>query len=151
MPDKNGCTIFYAMLIPVILLAGSLTAASTFSRHMYSITKTDAAEVAEFDIEITAPVELDYASAENPYQHSFSDVGQAKAFAFSITNNKEVSVICAPHIDSNVQYRILVNDVACNSFVIGIGETVDFQVIIISDGLKTEAISAKLVLDIQQL
>ena len=151
MSKKNKRSILSAMLILLISLTSLSTTANTWGKYTHTTTKTDSAAVAEFDIEIIAPVEFDAVSEETPYQHSFSEKGQTKSFDFRITNNKSVTVICTPTIDSNLQYNIITSGAVCESFVVEIGETVDFQVVLLSTGLKAVAITANLTLDIQQI
>ena len=147
----NTRTIFCTILISVVLLAGSFSIVGTFAKHLHISTGIDSAEVAEFDIEIIAPPILGPATAEDPYQYSFSAKGQSRAFGFRIKNNKEVAIICTPYIEGNVQYTILGEAGAADHFVLEIGESVDFRVDVLSDGLTTKTTVAKLVIDIEQL
>ena len=140
-----------AAIIFTLCLSAILTVTDTLAKYTYTFFGTDSAKAAEFDIEITEPSELDTNSTDNPFKHHFSEKEEIKLLGFSVTNNREVAVRCAPSIDGGVSYEIAVSGEVCESFNVGIGETVDFQVIIMTDGLKINPIQAKLVLDIQQL
>ena len=151
MTINNRYPISLSILISILLLLTTFTITSTLAKHMHTTIMTDSAEVAKFGIEIGEPIELQYISENNPFEHSFSDKGQTLALNFKVTNNKEVTVLCTPYIDSDVQFYISIEDGIYEDFIIEIGETIYFQVIILSNGLSAEATTANLALEIEQL
>ena len=141
----------FMMLITVLILACLFTVSFTFAKYLYTTFNTDSAEVAKFDVDIIAPSELGHISSESPFAHSFSDKDQSITFDFVVTNNKEVTVICTPHFDNEVQYYILIDEIEYESFVVEIGETIYFKVVVLADGLGIEETFTNFVLEISQL
>jgi len=123
----------------------------TFGRFAQEVIGSDSAFAAKFSIEIIIPEELDSISHENRYQHYFPKEGETKLFSFRIRNTGEVLTSCRPYITHGVQYLVLVDNELQSEFPLDVGETVDFQLIILSDGLSTEITEASLFIDIQQL
>ena len=151
MNRRKKITILCLILFQIILLVSSLTIVSTMARQFTSTSKYDSAKVAEFNIEIAAPEELVLLSEENPFQHLFTGKGQTISFDFSITNSDEVIVICTPYFHGDVSFNTIVNEKVYDSFIVGIGETVDFTIVVISDGLRAEALATNLVINVEQL
>ena len=144
---RNG---FYVLFFTALLLFCVVSITFTFAKLMYTTIMSDSAAVAKFDIDVIAPAEFDYASFENPFEHSFSGKDQSLIFHFEVTNNAEVDVICTPYFDNEVPYYILVDEIVHENFNLDIGETVSFQVVVLADGLGVEATLSNLILEIEQ-
>ena len=151
MNRKNILIIVHSIVLLIIVLIALFTVTSTLAKHITSMTNSDSAEVAEFNVTISAPDELNSASEHNPYILSFTGEDQTISLGFSIFNDNEIVVICTPYFDSDVQFDVIVNEEIVDYFVIGIGETVDFSIEMISDGLIAEALATKLILSIEQV
>jgi len=149
--NRKKRSLFYVIPFLVLFCVVSFTTSKAFARYLYSFTGTDSAMVAKFDFEIIPPAEFVSVSSDDPYIYSFSGSEETKSLSFKIINHKEIDVICTPSIDSNVQYEIFVLDTACENFIVRAGEEVEFQVVVLAEGLSEEAIVATLLLDIEQL
>ena len=148
--EARGKRLKKTVYIPALLLllaAVACTAPGTFGKFLHAVTGSDSAFAAKFDIEVTAPGALN----SSDYQHYFPMPGDEVSFVFSVRNNSEVAVICRPYINSGIVYRVLVGGEPQSEFAVGIGETVDFQVVITSGGLSVNITEASLLVDVQQL
>ena len=144
---KTICILAFLLILTVAVYG----IPDTFGRFMQGFIGIDSAFAAKFNIEITTPDEFDSISSENQYQHYFLTEGATKRFSFRIRNGSEVLVSCRPYINNNVQYCVLVDEEIQNEFLLDMGEAVDFQLIVMSEGLSTEITEASLLIDIQQM
>ena len=110
----------------------------------------NSASAAKFNIVITTPNEFDTISENNYYKHGFMEEGEIKSLNFSVSNNGEVDVLCIPYISGNVNYHLIVSDEIKNEFALKIGETKDFQIVIMSDGLNAGVTHASIFIDVKQ-
>ena len=145
---KNQIILFWAIIS--LMSASLLTFSSSSASFAWLIGASDAGTVARFDIDIIVPEELGYASAENPYQYVFGLNDETMLLAFTVVNNSEVVVVCEPEMSNGVKYSVWVGEIACKSFLVDIGESVDFQVVVTPNGLNGNAIDTTLILDVQQ-
>ena len=149
---KNNTIPIFLLIIIVLLLSIVLTIAFTFAKQIYTTIMSDSAEVAKFDIEISAPYEFDNISAENPFELSFSDIEDWTAFDFVVTNNKQVPVVCTPSFsDPNISFHLFIAAKEYEELYINVGETVKFQVIVVPGGLTIEETFATLILEVEQI
>jgi len=137
------CTFF-------LLISALLTISTSFAKYVTNSHISASAIAAEFNVEIIAPDELQFVSAEAPYKHVFSTEDEIKQLEFSIANNGEVSVWCMVSIGGDIQYRIIVDDAVRDNFTLKTGEHIDFMVEILSTGLSSNITDATLILDVQQ-
>ena len=151
MGKKSKLKILCSIFFPILILLVSLTIVNTVAKYIVSSSNNDSAEVAEFNIEIIAPQELATVSEENPLEYLFKKKEQTLSFDFKIINNEEVSVICVPYFDSDVQFDVIVDETICDDFIVEIGETVDFTIVVLPDGLELEALATSLVIEVEQL
>ena len=153
MINKNTTRkkVIYILALIVLLAAVVHTVPDTFGQFVQSVKMKDAAFVAKFDIAVTAPDELDSILINEKYQHYFPMTGDQVFFTFNIRNNSEVFVLCRPYINNGIAYHIIVGDELKSEFTVGIGESVDFQLVIMSEGLSVKITEANLFVDIKQL
>ena len=141
---------FTTIMVLFLLLYSMYVVPEAFGNFKSMIRGKDSAFAAKFNIEITAPHGLGSSSSENKYQHYFPVKGDTKNFSFRIHNNSEVSVICRPYMNNGVSYRVIIEDEIQSQFFVETKEFVDFQVVVLSEGLSTDIIEASLFVDIQQ-
>ena len=151
MKRNNYKIMICSILLPIILVIGLLTIVNTLAKQMTSTPVSDSAKVAEFNIIIIPPEELADLSIDDPLQHTFSNIGQEISFDFRIINNYEVAVKCTPYFGGDVRFSTMVDDIAVESFIVEIGEEVEFTITIISDGLIAETLETNLVINVEQL
>ena len=137
--------LFFAFAVVLYTVPGA------FGKFAQVFSVGDSAFAAKFDIELTAPDGFDSISQGEHYQHYFVQAGDEASFSFRIRNNSEVLVLCTPYIDSDIAYYVVVENEAQSEFVIGMGETVDFEIIVMSDGLSADITVASLFVDVQQI
>ena len=148
---RSGFHIVISLFISLMIVFVILSIPDTFARFLRSSTSSDAAKVAEFDIELKTPMVLEGISQGNPFDVQFSEKGQNTSFEFAITNNRQVVVQCIPFFDENVNYQIIVEGEAVERFVVGVGEEISFTIVIYSDGLKAFTLATNLIVQIEQL
>ena len=142
--------LIYILVLFMTLAASIYTIPNAFGNFARMVNGSDSAFAAKFHVEVTAPGELDLISGENLYSHYFPMEGGSLSFPFTIHNNSEVSVICRPHIDGVLHY-IIVDYEILDEFSVHVGETVDFRVIIMSEGLSADITETSLFVDIEQM
>ena len=144
---RNVPYILIALLLVVLV---SFTIPPTLAKLINTVFGEDSAVVAKFNVTITAPSELGSIAEGDYYKHFFPLEGEVKTFNFSAQNNGEVAVICTLNMDNSVSYSISVAGQAKNEFRLDIGESVDFQLTISSNGLGPQFVEAPFHIDIQQ-
>ena len=148
--NKKKSFLFYVNII--LLLAGiMLTMVNTFAKYVKEAINEDSAIVAKFDVEISIPEELEAVSDEAPFSVFFTEKEQTKAFPFSIENKGEVSISCRPFISEAASFEVYVSEKLCESFFVGIGECIEFQIVISTKGLNKHSKEAELVIEIYQV
>ena len=141
----------YILILLLLLIAIMHTFSNSLGRFSHSVNVNDSAFAAKFNIDIITPDELSSVSSDNHYQYYFPMQGDVISFAFKISNNSEVAVICHPHINNGIRYHVILDGVYQNEFVLNSGEAINFQLIVLSDGLNTNITQSSLLLDITQL
>jgi len=140
----------YAVALLVMLAVLLNVIPKTSGRFLQTLKKDDSALAAVFNVEITAPKELTEVSDEDYYQYYFLQEGEIKVFDFKVTNNGEAVVTCFPHINGGIMYQVFVSGKAQNEFAVLYGETVEFQLVVMSDGLTANLKEVSFFVDIEQ-
>ena len=143
---KRQKTVYILTLL--VILTSIYTFPNTYGKYKQSIKENDSAYSAKFDIDI---ISLEQFNLNSYNEYYFTMPGDEISLNFRIVNNSEVSAICRPYINNGVAYRIITKDGAKSEFIVGIGEIVEFQLIIMSGGLSAIITEASLFVDIQQL
>jgi len=123
----------------------------TLGRFAHASVLTDSAIAAEFNVVITVPEEFQFEQDEHILEYHFLSDADIRGFRFWVTNNGEVDVLCRPHINNNIIYRIFVDEDACIEFVVKAKESVDFWLAIAPSGFDTNIKDAEFFVDIQQV
>ena len=140
-----------AFLTFVILILSLGMTQQTFGMFSRSFIVTDSAVAAEFDVIITAPKEFWSEHGESDFEYHFRSDIDIQGFVFQVTNNGEAEILCKPYINSDITYRIYVEEEACTEFIVAANETVSFWLVIAPDGLDTNVRNAELFIDIRQM
>ena len=145
---KKLIAAFLIFVILFLLLGITRQTLGIFSR---SFVLTDSAMAAKFDVMITAPKEFWPQQGDSNFEYRFLSEMDFRGFVFQVTNNGEAEVLCKPHINSDVTYRVYVEEEARDEFIVAAKETVSFWLIIAPDGLDANIRNAELLIDIQQM
>jgi len=135
-------------ILILFFAAAIFTTHSSFGKLAKMLQSTDSASSAKFNVTISAPDEL--VSDSNGYNHHFFAKDDEMTFNFSASNNGEVVVVCVLKMNDNIQYDVFIDETIQNEFTIGIGETVNFQLVINADGLSASVTEASFFIDIAQ-
>jgi len=144
---KHRVVCFFGLLMLSVVVLRMLP--ETLGGFAQVLSTKDSALAASFNIELTASKEL-----ENPgtdyYWYYFPTGQELKALNFEVTNKGEIAVMCAPHINNGIEYRVYIDNTVKPEFVVEAGEAVSFWIVIAADGLDLSPIDAALVIDLQQ-
>ena len=147
--SKKKSFFFHASIL-FLIVSVLFTTASTFAKYVQRAVIEDSAVVAVFDVQISAPEELEGTSSEAPFLILLFETEETKSFLFSVENKSEVSIVCRPFISNDVTFEVLVAEESCESFFVGMGESIDFQIVISTEGLNRHSKEATLVVEIYQ-
>ena len=139
-----------AFLIFVILILSLGITRQTFGIFSRSFVVMDSAMAAEFDVIITDPEEFWSKHGESNYEYHFLSDLDFQGLVFQITNNGDAEILCKPYINSDITYRIYIEEEVCTEFFVAANETVSFWLVIAPDGLDTNVRNVKFFVDIQQ-
>ena len=140
-----------AFLIFVILILSLGITRQTFGMFSRSFVMMDSASAAKFDVKIMAPEEFWPGQDKSDFEYRFLSNMDIQRFAFQVTNNGEAEILCRPYINSDITYRIYVEEDARAEFIVAANETVSFWLVIAPDGLDTNVRNAELFVDIRQM
>ena len=148
--NKSRKKLFLVLILFLFLTIMINIIPTTFGFMIKRLDERNSASAAKFNINITTPDEFNSTDEKNDYYHLFSTKGEIKSLNFSVSNNGEVDVLCTPYIRNNIDYYIIVSDEIKNEFAVKVNETIDFQLVIMSDTLNIGATYASFFIDIQQ-
>ena len=148
--DTKTLRFFAGVLVLVILALSLAMTGGTLGKYVHSFLSMETAVVAEFDVTITAPDEYVSNHGEVFYEFYFFSDTDIRGLTFQVTNNGETDVLCRPEVSGDVYYKIFVAQEERAEFVVGIGETVSFWLVVGPDGLDTTLRDADFFIDIQQ-
>ena len=135
----------------LILSVAAYTIPKTLGEFAHTIKMSDSAIVSRFDIEVTVPKEFDETSSKKHSRYYFPTQKSEISFDFKVRNNSEVPILCQPYINNGIKFHITIENQVQDKFALGVGEAINFQLVIMSDGLTTYATDANLFIDAQQL
>ena len=148
-PSRRKTVYLFVLLLLLTLAFYALP--GTLGSYIHTFYRSDSANTAKFNVVITAPDELSELGTDNSYHYYFPADDTTKTLDFTAGNFGETTVICTPHINNGISYRIFVSGELQNDFVIPIGESVDFQLVILAAQLDAEIKEASFFIDIEQL
>ena len=147
--QKYKLLLVLAILLVLVFLLG--IAQGTLGKFSQSFGMADSAVAAKFDVTITAPDEFSIEQGESVYEYRFLSDIDIQRLTFQVTNNGETAVLCKPHINNGINYRVYSADELHIDFIVPAKETVDFLLAITPDGLDTVIRDATLFIDIKQV
>jgi signal peptidase I, archaeal type len=121
----------------------------TMGRYVHTVTVSDSAKAAVYDIVITAPE--GFTSDTNTYEHYFISKIEVARLNFQVYNGGETDVLCTPHVSNDVKYRVFLDEIEYTHFIIRTNETANFWIFIGPEGLDVSVWDAEIFIDIRQL
>ena len=147
----QGYKLVAALTILVILLLLLGITHGSLGKFSRSFIMIDSAVAAKFDVVITPPEAFSMVQGDGVYEYRFLSDTDFQRLAFQVTNNGETEVLCRPHINNDITYRVYVGEEMCSDFIVPAKETVNFLLSIAPDGLDTIVREAQLFVDIKQV
>ena len=148
---RNRVAVLYSLFLSCMIFLSALTMVDTLAKYIDSFLFTERLTVAEFNVSIFPPEELETVSEESPFVHSFSEKEQSLSFDFSVVNNRQVVIRCTPLFEEEVFYHMIVDGERQESFIVDMGEKVDFTLVVFSDGFKANFLPANLIVQVEQV
>ena len=142
--------ILLTFLILILFVLSLEMIQGTLGRLSRAFILTDSAQSAKFDVIITTPEEFWLEQGENLFEYHFLSVTDVRCLNFQVYNNGEADILCTPHINNGVKYRIYISGTEYPEFIVKSKETVNFQLLIGPEGLNTTIKDAELFVDIRQ-
>ena len=148
LQNRKSPAAFMILIILVLTLGTMQGARGSFSR---SFTTGDSALAAKFDVIITVPEGFVTENDEQLFSYYFISLVDVKLLNFNIYNNGEADVICTPHVNNDIMYRVFISEIESPEFEVKAKEAVSFQLLIGPGGLDTKITEAELFVDIRQV
>ena len=137
------------VLVLVILTIGSIQ--ETLGKISKSFIISDSALTAKFNVTFTLPKEFYTEQGVASFEYSFLSQEDIIILDFHVHNDGDVDVLCTPHIDTDILYKVFINRVEHEEFVVKAKESVEFHVLLGPNGLTTDITDADFFIDIKQI
>ena len=143
--------LFAASWFFVILILSLGITQQTMGILMRSVVLEDSASAAKFDVITIAPKEFWSEQGNDIFEYHFLSDTDIQSFIFQVSNNGETEIVCKPYMDSDITYRIYVEEEMVTEFIVAVNETVSFWLAISPDGFDTDIRNVEFFVDIQQM
>ena len=148
-PQTRKILATFLILVLFVLSLGMIQ--GTLGKFSRSLILADSAMAAKFDIIITHPEGFFSEQGENLFEYYFLSATDIKRLTFQVDNNGEADILCRPHINNGIEYRVYVAEEEHPEFIVKANDTVNFWLFIGPDGLDTNVKEAELFVDIRQM
>ena len=135
----------------VILILSLRITQQTMGILTHSVVLEDSAFATKFDVITVAPKEFWPEQDNRIFEYYFLSDIDIQSLIFQVTNNGETEIVCKPYTDSDITYRIYVEEEMVTEFIVAVGETVSFWLVIAPDGLDTNIRDVRFFVDVQQI
>ena len=150
MKLKINKSFMIVLCLLLFVLSIGVTALTT-GKFAQAFILTDSAFVGRFDVLVTPSEEFITEQGVSLFEYYFLSDGEVKGLNFEVENNGETDVICIPQVSGDINYRIFVSGKEQTEFIVRVKETVNFQLLLGTDGLDANIKNAEFFIDIQQV
>ena len=149
--SKIAHKLLLILLILILLILSIGMTQGTLGKFAKSFILSDSAKAIQFNVTITTPKGFITEQGITSFEYYFISETDIIALKLQAHNDGEIDVICTPHVNNDIKYRIFIDGVEQPEFTIRAKETVDFYLALGPEGLTTDAKNAEFFIDLKQI